>query len=33
MNVTWVGGIVAVFASLLTFLSHRLDKKQVKTAG
>jgi predicted MFS family arabinose efflux permease len=27
MNVTWVGGIVAVCASLLTFLSYRLDKK------
>lgn len=28
MNVTWVGGIVAVAASLLTFLSYRLDQKQ-----
>ncbi|WNB92126.1 MFS transporter [Bacillus sp. NEB1478] len=32
MNVTWVGGLVAICASLLTFLSHRLDKKQLKTA-
>lgn len=32
MNVTWVGGIVAVCASLLTFFSHRLDKKQKKSA-
>ncbi|WP_313892319.1 MFS transporter [Psychrobacillus sp.] len=32
VNVTWVGGIVAVCASLLTFLSHRLDKKQKKSA-
>lgn len=31
MNVTWVGGIVAVCASLLTFYSYHLDKKQ-KTA-
>lgn len=28
MNVTWVGGVVAVCASLLTFISHRLDQKQ-----
>ena len=28
INVTWVGGIVAVCASLLTFFSHRLDQKQ-----
>lgn len=28
MNVTWVGGIVAFCAALLTFLSYRLDKKQ-----
>ncbi|MCM3597276.1 MFS transporter [Metabacillus idriensis] len=28
MNVTWVGGIVAIAASLLTFLSYRLDQKQ-----
>ncbi|MGM0837308.1 MAG: MFS transporter [Bacillota bacterium] len=27
IHVTWVGGIVAVCASLLTFLSYRLDKK------
>ena len=32
MNVTWVGGIVAVCASLLTFFSHRLDQKQKKLA-
>ncbi|MFF2753037.1 MFS transporter [Psychrobacillus sp. NPDC058041] len=32
MNVTWVGGIVAVCASLLTFFSHRLDQKQKKSA-
>ncbi len=32
MNVTWVGGVVAVCASLLTFFSHLLDKKQKKTA-
>lgn len=28
MNVTWVGGIVAVCASLLTFFSHHLDQKK-----
>ncbi|MGE7945447.1 MFS transporter [Lysinibacillus sp. NPDC093688] len=28
MNVTWVGGVVAVCASLLTFISHLLDQKQ-----
>ncbi|SDN15427.1 Predicted arabinose efflux permease, MFS family [Psychrobacillus sp. OK028] len=32
MNITWVGGIVAVCASLLTFFSHRLDQKQKKSA-
>ncbi|WP_416828244.1 MFS transporter [Ectobacillus polymachus] len=32
MNVTWVGGIVAVCASLLTFFSHLLDQKQKKSA-
>ncbi|MCM2535858.1 MFS transporter [Neobacillus pocheonensis] len=32
MNVTWVGGVVAIFACLLTFLSHRLDQKQKKPA-
>ncbi|MEK4425042.1 MFS transporter [Solibacillus sp. FSL K6-1523] len=32
MNVTWVGGIVAVCAALLTFISHRLDQKQKKVA-
>jgi predicted MFS family arabinose efflux permease len=32
MNVTWVGGIVAVCASLLTFFSHHLDQKQKKAA-
>ncbi|OIK08741.1 MFS transporter [Bacillus sp. MUM 116] len=32
MNVTWVGGVVAVCASLLTFFSHLLDQKQKKTA-
>jgi len=32
MNVTWVGGIVAVGASLLTFFSYHLDLKQKKTA-
>ncbi|WP_342600610.1 MFS transporter [Psychrobacillus sp. FSL H8-0483] len=32
MNVTWVGGIVTVCASLLTFFSHRLDQKQKKSA-
>ncbi|WP_062238097.1 MFS transporter [Fictibacillus sp. FJAT-27399] len=33
MNVTWVGGLVAIFASLLTFQSHRLDQKQQKKAA
>ncbi|WP_335872559.1 MFS transporter [Bacillus sp. 2205SS5-2] len=28
MNITWVGGILAICASLLTFLSYFLDKKQ-----
>ncbi|MFJ7736268.1 MFS transporter [Lysinibacillus sp. NPDC097287] len=32
MNVTWVGGIVAVCASLLTFFSYFLDQKQKKSA-
>ncbi|UUV24492.1 MULTISPECIES: MFS transporter [Lysinibacillus] len=32
MNVTWVGGIVAVGASLLTFFSYHLDLKQKKIA-
>ncbi|MFD0621330.1 MFS transporter [Paenibacillus sp. GCM10027629] len=32
MNVTWVGGIVAVCASMLTFFSHLLDQKQKKLA-
>ncbi|SES44530.1 MFS transporter [Psychrobacillus sp. OK032] len=32
MNVTWVGGIIAVCASLLTFLTHSLDQKQKKSA-
>ncbi|PGY13452.1 MFS transporter [Bacillus sp. AFS031507] len=30
MNVTLVGGLIAFFASLLTFLSHRLDRQQMK---
>lgn len=30
MNVTLVGGLIAIFASLLTFLSHRLDRQQMK---
>jgi predicted MFS family arabinose efflux permease len=30
LNVTWVGGLVAIFASLLTFLSYRLDQKHKK---
>ncbi|MFP5115504.1 MFS transporter [Bacillaceae bacterium C204] len=30
MNVTLVGGFIAIFASLLTFLSHRLDRQQMK---
>ncbi|MFI2132174.1 MFS transporter [Lysinibacillus fusiformis] len=28
MNVTWVGGLVAICASLLTFFSYHLDQKQ-----
>ena len=32
INVTWVGGIVAVCASLLTFYSYFLDQKQKKLA-
>ncbi|QOV12573.1 MFS transporter [Viridibacillus arvi] len=32
MNVTWVGGIVAICASLLTFFSYHLDQKQKKSA-
>ncbi|KOS68729.1 MFS transporter [Lysinibacillus contaminans] len=32
INVTWVGGIVAVCAALLTFYSYRLDQKQKKSA-
>ncbi len=32
MNVAWVAGVVAVCASLLTFISHRLDQKQKKFA-
>ncbi|MCH7320436.1 MFS transporter [Solibacillus sp. MA9] len=32
MNVTWVGGVVAVCASLLTFLSYHFDQKQKKSA-
>ncbi|MCD7035342.1 MFS transporter [Metabacillus sp. GX 13764] len=28
MNVTWVGGLVAVAASLLTFVSYRMDQKE-----
>lgn len=28
MNVAWVGGLVAVCASLLTFFSHQLAPKQ-----
>lgn len=32
MNVTWVGGLVAISATLLTYLSHRLDQKQLKTS-
>lgn len=28
MNVTWVGGVVAVCASLVTFISHHFDQKQ-----
>ncbi|MFJ8235457.1 MFS transporter [Ureibacillus sp. NPDC094379] len=32
MNVAWVGGIVAVCASLLTFFSHHLDQKQKNLA-
>ena len=32
MNITWVGGIVAVCASILTFFCHLLDQKQKKSA-
>ncbi|MDR6125249.1 putative MFS family arabinose efflux permease [Bacillus sp. SLBN-46] len=32
INVTLVGGVVAIFASLLTFFSHRLDQQQKKLA-
>lgn len=32
MSVTWVGGLIAILASLLTFLSHRLDQKQKQAA-
>ena len=32
MSVTWVGGLIAILASLLTFLSHHLDQKQTKHA-
>lgn len=32
MSVALVGGLVAISASLLTFLSHRLDQKQKKAA-
>ncbi|MDR7074045.1 MFS transporter [Fictibacillus barbaricus] len=32
MNVTWVGGLVAIGACLLTAMSHHLDKKHMKTA-
>lgn len=32
LNITWVGGIVAVCASLLTFFCHLLDQKQKKSA-
>ncbi|MCS1392594.1 MFS transporter [Lysinibacillus boronitolerans] len=32
MNVTWVGGIVAICASLLTFFSYHLDHNQKKMA-
>jgi predicted MFS family arabinose efflux permease len=32
MSVTLVGGLIAILASLLTFLSHRLDQKQKKLA-
>ncbi|WP_338779122.1 MFS transporter [Metabacillus sp. FJAT-52054] len=28
MNVTWVGGLVAIAASVLTFVSYRLDQKE-----
>ncbi|MCK1992174.1 MFS transporter [Peribacillus muralis] len=33
LNVTWVGGLVAICASLLTFLSYRLDQTQQKKAA
>ncbi|WP_064092063.1 MFS transporter [Rossellomorea aquimaris] len=32
MNVTWAGGVLAVCASLLTFISHFLDQKQKRSA-
>ncbi|WP_332649078.1 MFS transporter [Lysinibacillus sp. 54212] len=32
MNVAWVGGLVAVCASLLTFISYLLDQKQKSSA-
>lgn len=32
MSVPLVGGLIAICASLLTFLSHRLDQKQTKPA-
>ena len=32
MSVTLVGGLIAIFASLLTFLSYSLDQKQKKLA-
>ena len=32
MNVAWVGGVVAICASLLTFFSYLLDQKQKKLA-
>lgn len=32
MSVTLVGGLIAILASLLTFLSHHLDQKQTKPA-
>lgn len=31
LNVTWVGGIIAICASILTFFSYYLDQKQKKT--
>ncbi|MDN3017802.1 MFS transporter [Paenibacillus sp. BSR1-1] len=32
MSVTLVGGLIAILASVLTFLSHHLDQKQTKPA-